>query len=97
MSGDEPTYLRTEGNEVQEVPDGYVVYQTSRERVHFLNPTAVIVYELCDGTHNVGTICAFMKSAYDLPEAPVEEVRKCIDSMLEEDLVRAQTRSSSAA
>ena len=29
----------------------------------------------------------FMKEAYDLPEAPVEEVKTCIASMLEEELV----------
>jgi len=97
MTEDDQTYQHTAGHETKEIDDGYVVYHVDRERVHFLNPTAVIVYELCDGSHSVGSICDFIKSAYDLAEAPVEEVRKCIASMIEEKLIRPSTLSSSAA
>jgi hypothetical protein len=86
------TYVRTEGHEVQEVPDGYVIYQTARERVHFLNPTAVIVYELCDGAHDLLRISQFLAEAFDLEAPPLEEVRTCIASLLEEQLVKPETR-----
>ena len=41
--------VRAEGLDVNEVPDGYVIYQTEADRVHYLNKTAAIVFELCDG------------------------------------------------
>ena len=49
-------YVKADGHEFNPVPDGYVIYQSGRDRVHFLNPTAVIVYELCDGRHSVEQI-----------------------------------------
>ncbi|MEQ1770379.1 MAG: hypothetical protein ABL879_11120 [Devosia sp.] len=77
-----------EGLEVSEVPDGRVIYQTARERVHFLNPTAVVVFELCGMSQTVGQIEDFLKDSYDLPEAPVTEVAQCLRSLLDEDLIR---------
>jgi hypothetical protein len=97
MAEESDIFIRTEGHEVKEVPDGYVVYQTERERVHFLNPTAVIVYELCDGAHNVERISSFIAGAYELAAPPVEEVSACIASLLQEELVRPLTPSLSAA
>jgi hypothetical protein len=41
--------VRAEGLDVDEVSDGYVIYQTGSDRVHYLNKTAAIVFELCDG------------------------------------------------
>ena len=37
--------------EINEVSDGYIVYQPDRDRVHYLNQTATLVLELCNG-HN---------------------------------------------
>src|SRR5215216_1065226 len=36
-------FSSVDGIEVNRVPDGAMVYQNERERVHFLNPTALIV------------------------------------------------------
>ncbi len=33
--------------EVNVMSDGIVIYQASKEKVHYLNPTAAIVYRLC--------------------------------------------------
>ena len=46
--------VRAEGLDVNEVPDGYVIYQTEADRVHYLNKTAAIVFELCDGAREHG-------------------------------------------
>ena len=47
--------VRAEGLDVNEVPDGYVIYQTEADRVHYLNKTAAIVFELCDGARGTTT------------------------------------------
>ena len=81
-------YVKADGHEFNPVPDGYVIYQSGRDRVHFLNPTAVIVYELCDGRHSVEQIGRFLQEAYVLPAAPVAEVEACLANLLDEEIVR---------
>lgn len=85
-----------EGNDRNEVADGYLIYQPARERVHYLNPTAVIVYELCSAGKPVGLIESVVQKAFSLPEPPVEAVRNCIATLLDEGLLTPCPRSSSA-
>jgi hypothetical protein len=49
MTAIEPSdvYVKAEGHEFNQVPDGYVIYQTGRDRVHFLNPTASPPFPSC--------------------------------------------------
>ena len=90
MTAIEPgdVYVKSEGHEFNQVADGYVIYQTGRDRVHFLNPTAVIVYELCDGKNTVEQIGRFMQDSYALPAPPEEEVKSCIATFLNEEIVK---------
>ena len=90
-------YVKVEGHEFNQVPDGYVIYQSGRDRVHFLNPTAVIVYELCDGKHTVEDIAGSMKAFYSLGSSPLDEVKACIANLLKEEILKPWTTSSSAA
>ncbi|MDR3471341.1 MAG: hypothetical protein P4M09_06585 [Devosia sp.] len=84
-------FAPVDGLELTDVPDGRVVYQADRERVHFLNPTAVIVFELCGEKLSVGAIETFLKDAFDLSEVPATGVRDCIRSLLDEKLLRPLT------
>ena len=81
-------YVKVEGHEFNPVPDGYVIYQADRDRVHFLNPSAVIVYELCDGRHSVEQIGRFMQRSYALPAPPWHEIESCLASLLDEEIIR---------
>lgn len=56
--------------EVTQVPDGYVIYDEEHGRVHYLNPTAALIYEVCDGSRTVADIVELVRDAYDLDEAP---------------------------
>ena len=75
------------GIQTNEVADGYVVYDPSRERVHYLNHTAVMVLELCTGRTKVADMPAVLQAAYDLPEAPVTAVLECLEKLFQEGLV----------
>lgn len=88
---DDMHFVLADGVEITEVPDGRVIYQHGRERVHFLNPTAVVVLELCGQNFPVSRIERFLTDAYDLKEPPGEAVRACIRSLLKEELVRPST------
>ena len=61
------------GLEKTQVPDGFVIFKADTEKVHYLNPSAAVIFELCDGKKSLGDIAMFMREAYGLPEAPLTE------------------------
>jgi hypothetical protein len=87
-------FVPTAGVEATDVPDGRVIYDEANDRVHFLNTTAVVVFELCDAQRSVGEITAFLAEAYALPEGPREAVIECIQSMLNEKLIQLNPSAS---
>ena len=70
MTGiDGATIFKTTGDlETTEVPDGFVIYDEPNEKVHYLNPTAAVIYSLCDGKKPVSDVQSFIREAYDLSE-----------------------------
>ena len=82
---DRPT--RVDGIEINPVPEGYVVYDPERDRVHELNHTAALVLELCNGENTTADIVRLLGAAYELREPPVDEARACIAHLREEGLV----------
>lgn len=85
-------FEQVEGLEITDVPDGRVVYQASRDKVHYLNPTAIIVLELCGSGQSADEIASFLQDAYNLSEPPIESVHTCMQSLLTEGLLRRATR-----
>jgi Coenzyme PQQ synthesis protein D (PqqD) len=75
------------GIQTNEVTDGYVVYDPVRDRVHYLNHTAVLVLELCTGRNKAADMPRLVQTAYDLPDMPVTEVMTCLEKFFEEGLV----------
>jgi hypothetical protein len=75
------------GLEINKVADGYIVYQPERDRVHYLNHTATIVLELCDGRNSVAEIAGLLRSAYGLSDTPDAEVSACLQQLTSEGLV----------
>lgn len=75
------------GVEINKVADGYIVYQPSRDRVHYLNHTATIVLELCNGKNSPTEIASLLQGAYDLPQPPEAEVSACLQQLASEGLV----------
>jgi len=69
------------------MPDGLVIYQESSGLVHYLNPTAALVYELCGAGETLGSIADFMKSAYSLDIQPIDEIEACVRGLLAEGLI----------
>lgn len=78
---------RVAGLEAHEVDDGLVVYQGSKDRVHYLNPTASLVYELCTGEHTAEQIAVLVGDAWDLPEPPRAEVEQCLAQLRAEGVL----------
>ena len=77
----------TQGLEINTVADGYIVYHTEYNRVHFLNPTATLILELCDGRHTEADFPKLVQSAFGLPAPPIEEVANCLKTLRTEGLI----------
>ena len=81
------TYAQTPGCEVSHMPDGFVVYQVEKEKVHYLNPTAAMIYELAGTKLTASGIAAYLQKTYSLPEPPTSEVTDCIDTLVSQGLI----------
>ena len=88
MSFDPSTIFRQlPGCEISEMPDGFVIYQTEQEVVHYLNPTASLIYDLCGDQLSAEAITAQLQTAFDLPERPQAEVAACIEDLVGKGLI----------
>jgi hypothetical protein len=74
--------------DVHEVEDGLVIYDLTNDRVHYLNPTASVVYALCNGRRNVDEIVELVRAAWELPDRPEAEVRACLEQLRDEGVIR---------
>jgi Coenzyme PQQ synthesis protein D (PqqD) len=80
--------VKADDLEVNEIPDGYVIYQSSQDRVHYLNKTAAIVFELCDGEHVTEEIVSCVAELLHRDASACDhEVRECVDQLSTEGLV----------
>jgi hypothetical protein len=86
LAGDNPTAV--DGLEVNEIKDGLIVYDPGRDRVHYLNGTASVVFTLCDGTRDAHGIAEALGRVYDRDEPPRAHVDACLRQLREEALLR---------
>jgi hypothetical protein len=80
---------RASGIEIRAAPDGIVVYDPGRDRLHYLNPTAALLLESCDGTLAAAELPALLAAAFDLPAPPTGEVENCLTTLLDQGLLVA--------
>lgn len=81
-------FQRVPDIEVREVTHGYVAYDPLRDRLHFLNDTAAMLLEMCDGKLTAGQLPEMIASVYRLADPPAAEVERCIRKLVEEGLLR---------
>jgi hypothetical protein len=67
--------------DVNEVPDGLVVYDEITGQVHHLNWIATAVFALCDGHLAVTDIARELQSLYGLPAPPMSETVEAIEML----------------
>ncbi|HTP49041.1 MAG TPA: PqqD family protein [Casimicrobiaceae bacterium] len=84
------TLQRAPGIELREVTDGFVAYDPRRDRLHFLNSTAAMLLESCDGKLRAGELAQLLASAFELQQPPLDEVANCLDRLVAEGLLILQ-------
>lgn len=68
--------------------DGYIICEEDKDRVHYLNPVAALIFELCNGERSASEIAGMVQEAFGLEEAPLSEVSEALAKMKEEGLLR---------
>ena len=81
--------MRASHLEVNEVHDGYIVYHSSRDTVCYLNTTAAIIFEFCDGKLDTEEIVACVAKIFDLGDSAHTEIRRCVDELIKEGLIQS--------
>jgi hypothetical protein len=77
---------KSDGLEIDEVEDGFVIYQPHRDRVHYLNPTANLILELCDGSLTATQIAELLAQTFDMDAPPNREVEEALAKLEAEGL-----------
>jgi Coenzyme PQQ synthesis protein D (PqqD) len=72
---------KKDGLEMHDLSGQFVIYEAGSDSIHYLNPTAVLVLEFCDGTRSPAAIAELLRQAYALAEAPVDEVDGCLETL----------------
>ena len=73
--------------DVNETEDGLVIYEESDDKVHHLNHTAAVIFELCDGTRDEIAIADEVAELFGLSAPPLAETRSCLEELEREGLV----------
>lgn len=80
---------RTPGLEINPMPDGYMIYDPSLDRIHYLNPASALILELCDGSSSVEEIAAAVADGFGLTDSPFAATASCVEKLMIEGLVHA--------
>jgi hypothetical protein len=73
--------------EVNEADDGLVVYDPVHDMVHHLNPTAAMIFELCDGTRDADAIAVILAEAFALDAPPHDQALAGLAELAHRDLI----------
>ena len=74
--------------EVNEAEDGLVIYDPERDMVHHLNPSAAIIFDLCDGTRDPEEIARVLSEVYELHTPPLEQAIAGLRDLADRRLIR---------
>jgi Coenzyme PQQ synthesis protein D (PqqD) len=77
---------KSDGLEIDAVEDGFVIYQPDRDRVHYLNPTANLILELCDGSLTAEQIADLIAQTFEMAAPPNQEVEEALAKLEAEGL-----------
>ncbi|MCE5249549.1 PqqD family protein [bacterium] len=80
-------YRQVEDIEVNTVKDGFVLYDPKSNTVHFLNHSAMIVWELCTGTSSEAEIISLFQELYTLDNSPADMVKNILEDMTQKGLI----------
>lgn len=64
-----------------------VLLNTATDQVAYCNESALLVFELCDGTRSLEEIVALLQAAFEEAGGIAEEVRSSVDMLVDAGLL----------
>jgi hypothetical protein len=95
MNLSKPT--RRDGLEIDEAEDGLVVFDPDEDVVHHLNPSAAVIFDLCDGSRDLDEIAALLGEVYELSAPPREDALVGLRGLAERKLISWEAHEDSTA
>jgi hypothetical protein len=83
--------------QINRLEDGSVIYQPEQERVHFLNQTAALALELCDGRRGFQEVEAQVAERFNLHEPGLNLTGDILQRFIAEGLVKLVSGPAAAA
>jgi len=83
----ESHYRQVAGLEVHEADDGLIIFNASTDRVHHLNQTAGVLFELCLQARTQTALVESVQSLYQLEKVPLEELQQIVNKLLIEGVL----------
>lgn len=80
-------YSRPENLDVHETDDGLIVFDPATDRVHHLNHSAGILFELCTAPHDAVELAQMAAALYEVDELPIEEVQAGLRQLVDEGVL----------
>ena len=75
---------KAEGLDVNVVQDGYVIYQPDTDRVHYLNVTSAVIFELCNGRRDLAAVAEGVARQFEMSDAPLDAVAEIVAKLTDE-------------
>ena len=77
------------------LPDGgLVLFHSQRALILTLNPTAALVWECCDGTHDVGDIAAELREVFPAAADAERDMRSVLATLCEAGMIADATAAA---
>jgi len=78
---------------VKDIGGETLLYDTGDEAVHVLNPTAELIWELCDGEHTVEDMEQVIRAAFSVPDEHDvgEDIRLTLETFSGKGLLKKTT------
>ncbi|HYB31739.1 MAG TPA: PqqD family protein [Solirubrobacteraceae bacterium] len=73
--------------EVNEAEDGLVVYDPATDMVHHLNPSAALIFDLCDGSRDPESIARVVGEVFGIQPPPLEETHAGLHELAGQRLI----------
>ena len=81
---------------LKDLGDEFLVYSAEHKELHVMNPTAHLIWELCDGEHSIVDIADEIRAHFSIPEARNirDDVQKTVEIFQNKGLLEIKSNAT---
>ena len=82
--------VRKPGVTVKDMGEETFLYSADEEAIHILNPTAQLIWELCDGEHTVADMEQSIRANFSVPDEHdvTKDIQRTLDVFADKGLLQ---------